>query len=134
MLSKLLPKQPSNPYRIVLFCTQTDRVVFGNCVIEFPALTSILCNGFPVQANLRGIENRPGTINPPDITAQIMMMRGVLNKIDVTFRGSKSAFTLTVYFVLKNTVRQLVEKIRKRGFISKEGTLRKSMSKTGGTR
>ena len=132
MLSKLVPKQSSNPYRLLLFCTQTDRVAFGNCVIEFPAHADIRCNGSSVQANLRGIKNRPGTINPPDVTAQIMMMQGVQNKIDVTFSESKSAFTLTVYLVEKNTVVQLVEKIRKRGFISKEATLSKSMCKTGG--
>jgi len=56
---------------------------------------------------------------------QIMMMQGVLNKIDVMFSESKSAFTLTVYFVQKNIVGQLVEKIRKRWFISKEATLSK---------
>ena len=55
------------------------------------------------------------------------MMQGVQNKIDVTFEQSKSAFTITVYLVQKNTVGQLVEKIRKRGFISKEATLNKSM-------
>ena len=127
MLSKLVPKQSSNPYRLVIFCTQTDRVAFGNCVIEFPSHADIRCNGSSVQANLRGIKNRPGTINPPDVTAQIIMMQGVQNKIDVTFEQSKSAFTITVYLVQKNTVGQLVEKIRKRGFISKEATLNKSM-------
>lgn len=127
MLSKLQPKQSSNPYRLVLFSTQTDRVPFGNCVIEFPAHTDIRCNGSPVQANVRGIKNRPGTINPPDVTAQIIMMQGVQNKIDVTFSDSKSSYTLTVYLVEKHTVAQLVEKIRKRGFISKDATLSKSM-------
>lgn len=55
------------------------------------------------------------------------MMQGVQNKIDVTFSESKSSYTLTVYLVEKHTVAQLVEKIRKRGFISKEATLSKSM-------
>jgi hypothetical protein len=127
MLSKLQPKQTSNPYRLVLFSTQTERVAFGNCVIEFPPHTDIRCNGSPVQANVRGIKNRPGTINPPDVTAQIIMIQGVQNKIDVTFSDSKSSYTLTVYLVEKHTVAQLVEKIRKRGFISKDATLSKSM-------
>ena len=55
------------------------------------------------------------------------MMQGVQNKVDVTFSESKSAFTLTLYLVEKITVQQLVEKIRKRGFTSKEAALRKSM-------
>jgi hypothetical protein len=79
-----------------------------------------------VSANLRGIKNKPGTINPPDITSQAIVIQGVANKVDVTFAESKSAYTLTVYLVEKNTVPGLVDKIRKRGFISKESTLNKS--------
>jgi E3 SUMO-protein ligase PIAS1 len=126
MIAKLMPKQSTNPYRLVLFCTQTDRVAYGNCVIEFPAHAEIRCNGPAVTANLRGIKNKPGTINPPDITPNAILMQGVLNKVDVTFAESKSAYTITVYLVQKNTVTALVDKIRKRGFISKESTLNKS--------
>ena len=128
MIAKLTPKQPTNPYRLVLFCTQTDRVAYGNCVVEFPAHAEIRCNGTVVSANLRGIKNKPGTINPPDITPNTILMQGVGNKIDATFAESKSAYTLTVYLVEKNTVVGLVDKIRKRGFISKESTLNKSMT------
>jgi E3 SUMO-protein ligase PIAS1 len=126
MLAKLQPKGPQNQHRIVLYCTQTDRVHFGNCVIEFPAHAEIRCNGSVVNANLRGIKNKPGTINPPDITSQSILMQGVTNKIDVTFAETRSAYTLTVYLVEKMTVDQLVTKIRKKGFISKESTLNKS--------
>lgn len=55
-------------------------------------------------------------------------MPSVTNKIDVTFAETKSAYTLTVYLVEKMTVDQLVSKIRKKGFMSKETTLNKSMS------
>ena len=126
MIAKLTPKQSTNPYRLVLFCTQTDRVAYGNCVIEFPTHAEIRCNGTIVSANLRGIKNKPGTINPPDITSQVIVIQGVANKVDVTFAESKSAYTLTVYLVEKNTVPVLVDKIRKRGFISKESMLNKS--------
>jgi hypothetical protein len=54
-------------------------------------------------------------------------MQGVANKVDVTFQESKSSYTLVVYLVEKNTVTKLVDKIRKKGFISKESTLNKSM-------
>ena len=127
MLAKLHPKQPSNPYRLVLFCTQTDRIHFGNCVLEFPQHTEIRFNGSIVPANVRGIKNKPGTINPPDLTANAILIQGVLNKIDVTFAESKSSYTLTVYLVEKLTVSQLVEKIRKKGYISKDSTLNKSI-------
>lgn len=127
MLNKLLPKDPSNPYRLVLFCTQTDRVPYGNCVVEFPAHTEIRCSGSIVSASLRGIKNKPGTVNPPDITGQTVLMSAVTNKVDVTFAESKTSYTLVVYLVEKNTIALLVEKIRKRGFISKESTLNKSI-------
>lgn len=126
MIAKLTPKSPSNPYRLVLFCTQTDRIPYNNCVIEFPAHVELRCNGTAVVANLRGIKNKPGTINPPDITPNAILMQGVANKVDVTFQESRSSYTVTVYLVEKNTVQQLVDKIRKRGFISKESTLNKS--------
>ena len=128
MIAKLSPKQPTNPYRLVLFCTQTDRVPYGNCVIEFPAHAEIRCNGNIVTAHLRGIKNKPGTVNPPDFTSQAILMQGVANKLDVTFAESKFAYTLAVYLVEKNSVKQLVDKIRRRGFISKESTLNKSLS------
>ena len=129
MIAKLTPKQSTNPYRLVLFCTQTDRVAYGNCLVEFPTHAEIRCNGTIVSANLRGIKNKPGTINPPDITSQAIIIQGVANKVDVTFAESKSAYTLTVYLVEKNTVPVLVDKIRKRGFISKESTLNKSTAR-----
>jgi E3 SUMO-protein ligase PIAS1 len=128
MLAKLTPKGPNNPHRLVLFCTQSDRVHFGNCVIEFPSHTEIRCNGSIITANLRGIKNKPGTINPPDLTGNAVLMPSVTNKIDVTFAETKSSYTLTVYLVEKMTVDQLVSKIRKKGFMSKEVTLNKSMS------
>jgi hypothetical protein len=53
-------------------------------------------------------------------------MHGVVEKVDVTFSETKVAYTLTVYLVEKLTVQQLVDKIRKKGFISKESTLNKS--------
>jgi len=128
MLSKLTPKSPTNHYRLALFCTQSDRVHFGNCVVEFPAHTEIRVNGTVIQANVRGIKNKPGTINPPDLTAHAILHQGVPNKVDVTFAETKTAYTLTVYLVEKSTVQQLVEKIRKKGFLSKEATLSKSNS------
>ena len=121
------PNQPSNPYRLVLLCTQTDRVLLGNCVIEFPAHADIRCNGSPLQADLWGIKNCLGTVNPADLTAQIIMMQDVQNTIDVTFSEPKSEYTVMVYVVEKNTVSQMMEKIRKRGFISKVSTLIKSI-------
>jgi hypothetical protein len=103
MLAKLQPRQPSNHHRLVLFCTQSDRIHFGNCVVEFPTHAEIRGNGTLVPANLRGIKNKPGTINPPDITPQCILMQGVNNKIDVTFAESRSVclvmiLTIGVYF------------------------------------
>jgi E3 SUMO-protein ligase PIAS1 len=132
MLSKLQPKSPQNPYRLVLFSTQTDRIHFGSCVVEFPAHAEIRCNGSIVNANLRGIKNKPGTVNPPDVTGQSILMQGVTNKIDVTFAETKSSFTLTMYLVEKLTVQQLVEKIQKKGPTAKETTLNKSISRVSG--
>jgi len=132
MLAKLQPKSAQNPHRLVLFSTQTDRIHFGSCVIEFPAHAEIRCNGTVVTANLRGIKNKPGTVNPPDLTAQSILMQGVTNKVDVTFAESKSSFTVTVYLVEKMTVQQLVDKIQKRGPTSKEATLNKSILESKG--
>jgi E3 SUMO-protein ligase PIAS1 len=93
MLAKLQPRNATNPHRIVLFCTQAERVNFNNCVVEFAPHTEIRCNGTIVNANLRGIKNKPGTVNPPDLTPQMILMSGVNNKIDVTFADSKSVFS-----------------------------------------
>jgi E3 SUMO-protein ligase PIAS1 len=127
MITKLTPKAPTNSYRLALYCTLTDRIPFGNCVVEFPTHSDIRCNGSLITANLRGIKNRPGTVNPPDLTTHAIVMAGVGNKVDVTFQESRSSYTVLVYLVEKHTVTQLVEKIRKKGFISKETTLNKSI-------
>jgi len=126
MLNKLSPRGPTNAHRLVVFCTLTERINFGNCVVEFPSHAEIRCNGKVVPANLRGIKNKPGTINPPDITPQIIFMPSVTNKVDITFAESKNSYTVTIYLVEKFTVAQLVEKIRRKGMLSKEGTLNKS--------
>jgi E3 SUMO-protein ligase PIAS1 len=128
MINKLTPKQPSNPYRLVLFCTMTDRIHFNNCVVEFPTHAEIRCNGSIVTANLRGIKNKPGTINPPDLTQHAILMAGVTNKIDVTFAESKVAYSVLIYLVEKHTVAELVDKIKKKGFIAKDLTLNRSSS------
>lgn len=131
MLAKLQPKSPTNPYRLVLFCTQSDRVPYGNCLIEFPAHVEIRCNGTAISANLRGIKNRPGTVNPPDLTQQAVLMQGVSNKVDITFQEAKSNYTALLYLAEKLTVAQLVEKVKKRGYISKEQTLNRSIRHYG---
>ena len=128
MITKLNPKISTNRYRLVLFCTQTDRIPFGNCLVEFPTHCDIRCNSDTILANLRGIKNRPGTVNPPDITAKAILNPAVANKVDVTFQESKASYTVILYLVEKHTVAQLVEKIRKRGFISKETALSKSIA------
>jgi E3 SUMO-protein ligase PIAS1 len=128
MLAKLNPLDPPNPYRLVLFCTLADRVPYGNSLIEFPTHVEIKCNGAAVSANVRGIKNRPGTVNPPDLTQQAILMHGVNNRVDITYQESKQAYTVLLYLVQKFTVDQLVEKVTKRGYIGKEQTLKRSMS------
>jgi len=128
MIAKLNPKSPTNPYRLVLFCTQSSRVPYGNCLVEFPSTVEIRCNGNQISANLRGIKNRPGTVNPPDLTPHAILMPGVNNRVDITFQDSRSNYTALLYLVEKLTVAQLVEKVKKRGYISKEQTLNRSMA------
>lgn len=128
MLAKLSPKGPTNPYRLVLFCTLADRVPYGNSLIEFPTHVEIKCNNNAVTANLRGIKNRPGTVNPADLTERAILMGGVNNKVDIIYQDSKQPYMALVYLVQKFTVDQLVEKVKKRGLISKESTLKRSMS------
>jgi E3 SUMO-protein ligase PIAS1 len=128
MLAKLNPKSPTNTYRLVLFCTLTDRIAFGNCTVEFPMHTDLRCNGSAITGNLRGIKNRPGTVNPPDITQHVILMSGVANKVDITFQESRASYTVLINLVEKHSVAQLVEKIRKRGAISKETVLNRSMT------
>ena len=127
MIAKLDPRSPTNPYRLVLFCTLSARVPYGNCLVEFPSAVEIRCNGSQLSANLRGIKNRPGTVNPPDLTQYAILMHGVSNRVDITFQDSKSNYTALLYLVEKLTVAQLVEKVKKRGYISKEQTLNRSM-------
>lgn len=97
-------------------------------MVEFPSHAEIRCNGTVVNANLRGLKNKPGTVNPPDITAQAILMQGVTNKVDVTFAESKASYTAVIYLVEKNTVQQLVDKVRRRGFSPKETTLNRSIA------
>ena len=66
-------------------------------------------------------------MNPPDLTEQSILVTGVTNTIDVTFADTKVAYTLSVYLVEKANLQTLLGKIKKRGLLSNEATLNKSM-------
>jgi hypothetical protein len=103
MAAKLRPQTPSNHHRLVLFCTRSNTIYLGNCVVEFPAQLEIRSNGTLLPTNSRGMKNKKRTINPPDITAQCILLANVNNNIDVTFFESKEVclvimLTIAVYF------------------------------------
>jgi E3 SUMO-protein ligase PIAS1 len=54
--------------------------------ISFPHQAELKVNGFEVQANLRGLKNKPGSTRPVDITASLRLKpSNYTNSVDLTY-------------------------------------------------
>jgi E3 SUMO-protein ligase PIAS1 len=91
----MLPLKLPGPYvnhlrtdstlRILLYCAAGDVPKGTEVDITFPAQLEIKVGGEKVEANFKGLKNKPGSTRPTDITGFIKREPDFQNQITITY-------------------------------------------------
>ncbi|ORY86098.1 PINIT domain-domain-containing protein [Protomyces lactucae-debilis] len=126
MLKEQQLKKLEEPgYAMMVFSAEAQSSNYMQVPIEFPTPSELLCNGKKINANLRGLKGKPGTVPPADITKHLQLSSRVSNRIDLTYQGTTRKFCYQVALVKKNSVADLVARVRKGRYLTKESVLAK---------
>ncbi|KAK9455765.1 PINIT domain-containing protein [Dipodascopsis uninucleata] len=106
-------------YRVYLLGAATDDT-FRQAAIQFPQHFEVRVNNKPVQANFRGLKNKPGTVKPADITDYTVKDANIRNAVEVTYAFTNYRYTVVLYFARRKTVQQLVTRITSGRRLAKE--------------
>ena len=75
--------------RAMIYSASDTMSPFSKVEIEFPYQLEIKINQDEVQANFRGLKNKPGTTRPVDITTMLRPKSGYDNHMVVTYALTK---------------------------------------------
>lgn len=75
--------------RAMIYSASEPMSPFQKVEIEFPYQLEIRINQDEVQANFRGLKNKPGTTRPVDITSMLRHKPGYNNHMVVTYALTK---------------------------------------------
>ena len=75
--------------RAMIYSASEPMSPFLKAEIEFPYQLEIRINQDEVQANFRGLKNKPGTTRPVDITTMLRLKPGYDNHMVVTYALTK---------------------------------------------
>ena len=70
---------------------------------------------------LRCLKNKPGTVNPPDMT--IMTRKTALNNVELVYVKSDVPFMASVFIVKRTPVATLIATLKREHILPKEETL-----------
>ncbi|KZT30596.1 hypothetical protein NEOLEDRAFT_1126188 [Neolentinus lepideus HHB14362 ss-1] len=130
----------SNPkYQLRLFCTSSSfyspglsayRTNTGPCPIEFPPTCEVRVNSVQLTANLKGLKKKPGTAPPADLGKSVRMASQASNRVEMVYVNSQQGvspkkYYLVVMLVETTTVEQLVDRLQKGKYRSREDVLAK---------
>ncbi|KAF9110142.1 SUMO ligase siz1 [Mortierella sp. AM989] len=110
-------------YQIMVFCGWADGPSNTQVLMEFPHVCEIKVNGRVLEANLRGMKNKPGTVAPANITRLCRMEVGDFNKVEFIYANSTKRYYASVHVVKKISVNSIVSEIERGKFLSKEKML-----------
>ncbi|KAG1561301.1 hypothetical protein G6F49_001936 [Rhizopus delemar] len=115
-------------YQIRFFCSKLNNASsVKDMLIEFPSACEIRMNGNVIGgASLRGIKNRPGTVNPPDLT--VMTKKQSFNNVELVYYNTDSPYIAGIYIVRRIPIPALINTMKERR-IPKEMTLKKLQEK-----
>lgn len=73
--------------KVMVYCTQLDPTLgtAARVDIAFPQQVELRVNNVQVQANLRGLKNKPGSTRPADITNQLIKTASYKNAVQLTY-------------------------------------------------
>ncbi|KAI8388796.1 PINIT domain-containing protein [Radiomyces spectabilis] len=124
------PADDNRPlYQIRFFCSEHASNFQGanlntKHVIEFPGLCEIKVNGHIIPSSAyRGLKNRPGTVNPLDVTNMIYIDRA--NQLELTYANTARNFVATVQLVKRHPIASLINLLKEKQWLSKENVLAK---------
>ncbi|KAF8940295.1 SUMO ligase siz1 [Dissophora ornata] len=124
MLAIQLKKGPE--YQLMVFCGWADGPTNTPVLMEFPHVCEIKVNGKLLEANLRGMKNKPGTVSPANITRLCRLETGDSNKVEFIYANSTKRYYASTHVVKKFSVESIVAEIERGKFLSKEKMLRMS--------
>lgn len=128
---------PASRYQLRLYCTSstfhsgsTFRVASAPCPVEFPPACEVRVNNMGLTANLKGLKKKPGTAPPPDLGKLVRTTPGATNRVEMVYVNSQQPvhgkkYYLVVMMVEVTSIDELVERLKKGKFVSKEDVLAK---------
>ncbi|KAI6047681.1 PINIT domain-containing protein [Pisolithus marmoratus] len=132
--------QASPKYQLRLYCTTSTFYTPNHmalraptaCLIEFPPTCEVRVNGTVLHANLKGLKKKPGTAPPADISKSVRMTGQ--NRIEMVYVNSQQPvqpkkFYLMVFLVEVTTVAQLVDRLKKGKYRSREDIMAQMRAK-----
>ncbi|KAG0287832.1 SUMO ligase siz1, partial [Dissophora globulifera] len=122
MLAVQLKKNPD--YQLMVFCGWADGPSSTPILMEFPHVCEIKVNGKLLEANLRGMKNKPGTVSPANITRLCRLEPADYNKVEFIYANSTKRYYASTHMVKRISVESIVAEIERGKFLSKEKMLR----------
>ncbi|KAI8089904.1 PINIT domain-containing protein [Halteromyces radiatus] len=112
-------------YQIRFFCSGYDEQNQGrHNEMEFPPICEMKVNTEHTIAGstLRGMKNKPGTVNPPDITPYCHLF-GRKNMVELVYANTVKSYVGTIELVKRRTIPDIVNGLKNSKVISKKETL-----------
>ncbi|KAJ2957629.1 hypothetical protein NQZ79_g6690 [Umbelopsis isabellina] len=91
-------------------------------LMEYPPICELKVNGRVVSGSLRGLKNKPGTVNPPNITS-LIYLNGSRNQVELVYANTQKRYAAAVVLVKSRSVESIVEEIKSTRFVTKQDTL-----------
>ncbi|OZJ04438.1 hypothetical protein BZG36_02792 [Bifiguratus adelaidae] len=85
-------------------------------LLEFPQVSELKVNGGFVTSNLRGLKNKPGTVNPPDIT-RLCRLAHTGNRVELVYANTTKKYLAAIYLVEKHLIDDVAKTIKERRLV-----------------
>ncbi|ODQ66417.1 hypothetical protein NADFUDRAFT_50338 [Nadsonia fulvescens var. elongata DSM 6958] len=95
----------------LLACHYDNLASTRRSMVSFPLTTEVHLNSNLVQANFRGIKNKPGTTKPANLSPHINI-NGEVNRLHISFGHVKQEFAFSICLVKLYSIDALVERVR----------------------
>ncbi|KAI9445023.1 PINIT domain-containing protein [Lactarius indigo] len=133
---------PDPKYQLRLYCTSSSYFALGAsglrfggnpCPIEFPPTCEIRVNQVQLTASTKGMKKKPGTAPPAYLGSSVRIALGHQNRVEMVYVNSQTnsnqpppppkKYYMVVMLVQVTTVNQLIERVKKGKFRSREDVL-----------
>lgn len=114
-------------YKVALMCASRNYSDPRPLRIEFPNPVEITINSHKIQANLRGLKNKPGTVPPAVITSYVERTPNLPNRAIIAYNstGPVKIYHAQVFLLRTFSVDELVQRIKNGKKFTKEAVLKK---------